>query len=82
MSLHLSPASLALLSPLLPVTRRGMENPRQEAVAGERDHRYGALRPQSCSGRGGGSVSQALRASPEREASICLSEGKWLFVHV
>lgn len=46
------------------------------------DLRIGSLCPQSGSGDRGGNVSQALRASPERKASICLSEGKWLFVHV
>lgn len=51
------------------------KNPREEVVAGERDLSSGSLCPQSCSGRRAGNISQALRASPERKASICLSEG-------
>lgn len=50
--------------------------------AAERDLRSVFLCSQSCSGHRRDNIFQAIRASPERKASIYLSEVKELFVHV
>ena len=75
-------SSFTLLSPFLSITQGFMENPREEVVAAERDLRSAFLCSQSCSGHRRDNISQALRAFPERKASIYLSEGKELFVRV
>lgn len=47
----------------------------EEMVAKEGDLRCVSLCSQSCSGARGAITAQALITSPERKASICLSEG-------
>lgn len=75
-------SSFTLLGPFLSITQGFMENPREDVVAAKRDLRSSFLCSQSCSGHRRDNISQALRASPERKASIYLSEGKELFVRV
>lgn len=75
-------SSFTLLSPFLSITQGFMENPGEDVMAAKRDLRSSFLCSQSCSEHRRDNISQALRASPERKASIYLSEGKELFVRV